>query len=219
MNLEHARFNMIEQQIRPWDVLNETVLDAFRFLPREKFVPAQWFNLAFADIEIPIGQGEFMMHPRIEARMLQALAIKSTDSCLEIGTGSGFVTACMAHLGEHVDSIDIYSEFSKRAEERLNTIEITNFNLYNDDAGQGWQGNPDKLYDVIAVTGSLPAYLAVFEQRLKENGRLFIVTGTKNNMHALLITREQEDEFNRQVLFETRLNPLSGTEPAATFEF
>lgn len=219
MNLEHARFNMIEQQIRPWDVLNETVLDTFRFLPREKFVPVKWFNLAFADIEIPIGKGEFMMHPRIEARMLQALNILPTDSCLEIGTGSGFMTACMAHLGEHVDSVDIYSDFSKQAEAHLNTIEITNFNLYNDDAGQGWQGNADKQYDVIAVTGSLPEYIPAFEQRLKQNGRLFIVTGEKSAMHALLITRETEDNFSRKVLFETRLNPLSGTEPAASFEF
>ena len=219
MNLETARFNMIEQQIRPWDVLDKTVLDTFRFLPREKFVPAQWFSMAFADIEIPIGEGEFMMHPRIEARMLQALAIKPTDSCLEIGTGSGFITACMAHLGKHVDSIDIYSKFSKRAEERLDTIEITNFNLYNDDAGQGWQGNPDKQYDAIAVTGSLPVYSTAFEERLKPNGRLFMVTGTKNNMHALLVNRNEDNEFERQVLFETRLNPLIGTEPTTTFEF
>ena len=219
MNLEHARFNMIEQQIRPWNVLDETVLDTFRFLPREKFVPAKWFNLAFADIEIPIGNDECMMHPRVEARMLQALNIQTTDSCLEIGTGSGFITACMAHLGQHVDSIDIYSEFSKRAEQRLNTIELTNFNLYNDDAGQGWQGNTDKQYDVIAVTGSLPEYIPAFEQRLRKTGRLFIVTGTSNNMHALLITREEDNTFKRKVLFETRLNPLSGTEPSATFEF
>ncbi len=219
MNLEHARFNMIEQQIRPWDVLNKTVLDTFRFLPREKFVPAKWFNLAFADIEIPIGNGECMMHPRVEARMLQALNIQTTDTCLEIGTGSGFITACMAHLGQHVDSIDIYSEFSRRAEQRLDTIEITNFNLYNDDAGQGWQGNPDKQYDVIALTGSLPDYIPAFEQRLKENGRHVMVTGNNSNMHALLITREEDGAFKREVLFETRLNPLSGTEPAATFEF
>lgn len=219
MNLEHARFNMIEQQIRPWDVLDETVLDTLRFLPREKFVPAKWFNLAFADIEIPLGNGECMMHPRVEARMLQALNIQKTDSCLEIGTGSGFITACMAHLGQHVDSIDIYSEFSRRAEERLNSIEITNFNLYNDDAGQGWQGNTDKQYDVIAVTGSLPKYVPAFEQRLKENGRLFIITGHNNNMHASLITRTNSHTFEHEVLFETRLTPLSGTEPAATFEF
>ena len=225
MNLENARFNMIEQQIRPWDVLSETVLDTFRFLPREKFVPHNWYNLAFADVEIPIGNGEFMMHPRVEARMLQALDISPNDSCLEIGTGSGFITACMAHLGQHVDSIDIDSDFSRLAETRLNTIEITNFNLYNDDAGQGWQGNPDKQYDVIAVTGSVPEYVPAFEQRLKEGGRLFIVTGQKPNMHALLVTRETTGEtngpgeFRREVLFETVLTPLSGTEVAATFTF
>ncbi len=219
MNLEHARFNMVEQQIRPWDVLDETVLETFRFLPREKFVPAKWFNLAFADIEIPIGNGECMMHPRIEARMLQALAIGASDSCLEIGTGSGFVTACMAHLGQHVDSVDIYSEFSRLAEQRLDSLEITNFNLYNDDAGRGWLGNPDKQYDIIALTGALPEYLPAFEQRLNNHGRLFVVTGNPDNMHALLVTREEENTFKREVLFETQLNPLSGTEPSAIFKF
>lgn len=219
MNLEHARFNMIEQQIRPWDVLNETVLDTFRFLPREKFVPAEWQNLAFADIEIPIGKGERMMHPRVEARMLQELAIKPEDSCLEIGTGSGFVTACMTHLGKHVDSIDVYSDFSKLAEQRLESLNITNFNLYNDDASQGWQGNTDKQYDVIAITGSVPEYVSAFEERLNKGGRLFIITGTTPAMHALLVTREDDQEFSRTVLFETSVTPLLGAEPTETFEF
>ncbi|MEZ5537441.1 MAG: protein-L-isoaspartate O-methyltransferase [Thiolinea sp.] len=219
MSPEHARFNMVEQQIRPWNVLNETVLDTFRFLPREKFVLPEWRNLAFADVEIPIGNHEFMMHPRVEARMLQELAIKPTDHCLEIGTGSGFVTACMAHLGLHVDSVDIYSDFSRQAEQRLESIEITNFNLYNDDASQGWQGNSDKQYDVIAVTGSLPEYITAFEERLNIGGRLFIVTGTAPAMHALLITRDDENEYSRTASFETSLKALSGSELPQAFEF
>ncbi|MEZ5447724.1 MAG: protein-L-isoaspartate O-methyltransferase [Thiolinea sp.] len=219
MNLERARFNMIEQQIRPWDVFNQTVLDTFRFLPREKFVPSRYSHLAFADLEIPLGKGEYMMHPRVEARMLQELAIQPGDHCLEIGTGSGFVTACLAHLGQHVDSIDIRGDFSALAEERLNAIEITNFNLYNDDASQGWQGNSDKLYDVITVTGSLPEYVPAFEQRLQPGGRLFMVIGQKPAMHALLIRRDDEQEFSRKVLFETVLRPLIHAERSAVFEF
>ena len=219
MNMEQARFNMIEQQIRPWDVLDQTVLDTFRFLPREKFVPNEYSNLAFADMEIPLGREEFMMHPRVEARMLQELTIKPTDSCLEIGTGSGFMTACLAHLGEHVDSVEIYSDFSIIAEERLSQVGITNFSLYNDDAHSGWQGNNDKEYDIIAVTGSVPEYIDAFEQRLSIGGRLFITVGTGYLMHALLIQRENEQTFNRTVLFETRLNALLGAEPAENFSF
>nr|CAA6830340.1 MAG: Protein-L-isoaspartate O-methyltransferase (EC [uncultured Thiotrichaceae bacterium] len=219
MNPEHARFNMVEQQIRPWGVLHETVLNTFRFLPREKFVLPKWKNLAFADIEIPIDKGQTMMHPRVEARMLQELAIQPTDHCLEIGTGSGFVTACLAHLGQHVDSVELYSKFSHLAEARLNTVDITNFDLYNDDASQGWQGNSDKQYDVIAVTGSTPEYVTAFEERLNIGGRLFIISGKQPAMHALLVTREDENEYSRTAIFETSLKPLLGSESIESFEF
>ncbi|PID99884.1 MAG: protein-L-isoaspartate O-methyltransferase [Thiothrix nivea] len=219
MNPEHARFNMVEQQIRPWSVLGETVLDTFRFLPRENFVPPQWRYLAFADTEIPIGHHETMMHPRVEARMLQELAVCPSDYCLEIGTGSGFVTACLAHLGRHVDSVDIHSDFSRQAEQRLNGIEITNFSLYNDDASQGWQGHSDQQYDVIAVTGSVAEYIPAFEERLTIGGRLFIVSGNAPAMHALRVTRDAKDEYSRHVIFETSLKPLLGSEPVQNFIF
>ena len=219
MNLEQARYNMVEQQIRPWDVLDQTILDAFQFLPREKFVPTNWSNLAFADIEIPLGKGDFMMHPRVEARMLQALDTHSSDSCLEIGTGTGFITACLAHLGEHVDSVDIRRDFSVLAEQQLHACNITNFNLYNDDASAGWQGLPDKQYDVIAVTASIPTYHTEFEQRLTPGGRLFIVVGQAPAMQAMLITREDEDNFRHEVIFETYLTPMIGTELSPGFEF
>ena len=219
LNLDRARTNMVEQQIRPWAVLNQTVLDAFRFLPREKFVPAQWQNLAFADTEIPLGHGEKMMFPRIEARMLQELNIQSTDECLEIGTGSGFVTACLAYLSKHVDSVDLYADLSQQAEKNLHAANISNFNLYIDDAGYGWEGNSGKQYDVIALTGSLPEYNPVFEQRLKVGGRLFVIVGQAPTMHAMLIEREEPNHFERHVLFETVLKPLEGTEPAPQFQF
>ncbi len=219
MNLEYARLNMIEQQIRPWAVLDQTTLDTLRFLPREKFVPPAWYKLAFADIEIPLGHGESMMHPRVEARMLQALRIQTDDQCLEIGTGSGFVTACMAQMSEHVDSIDLYRDFSKQAELNLAAQGITNFNLYTDDAAQGWNGLPGKHYDVIAVTGSVPEIAQAFEQRLAIGGRLFVVVGQRTAMHALLVTRDSEDEFSRKTLFETHLKPLTGSETPPSFHF
>lgn len=219
LNLDRARTNMVEQQIRPWAVLNQTVLNTFRFLPREKFVPAQWQNLAFSDIEIPLGHGEAMMFPRIEARMLQDLDVQPNDECLEIGTGSGFVTACLAHMGKHVDSVDLYADLSQQAEKNLHSVDINNFNLYIDDAGYGWEGNPGKQYDVIAVTGSIPQYHTGFEQRLNVGGRLFVIVGLAPTMQAMLITREDHSQFNRQVMFETVLKALDGTEPAMKFQF
>lgn len=219
LNLDRARNNMVEQQIRPWAVLNQTVLNTFRFLPREKFVPVQWQSLAFADTEIPLAHGEAMMFPRIEARMLQDLDVQPNDECLEIGTGSGFVTACLAHLGKHVDSVDLYADFSQLAEKHLHAIDINNFNLYIDDASYGWEGNAGKQYDVIAVTGSIPEYNTAFEQRLTVGGRLFVIVGQAPTMHAMLITREDHRQFNRQVLFETVIKALDGAEPPAKFHF
>jgi protein-L-isoaspartate(D-aspartate) O-methyltransferase len=219
LNLDRARTNMVEQQIRPWAVLNQTVLNTFRFLPREKFVPTQWQNLAFADTEIPLLHGESMMFPRVEARMLQDLDVQPNDECLEIGTGSGFVTACLAHMGKHVDSVDIYADLSQQAEKALHSVDINNFNLYIDDAGYGWEGNPGKQYDVIAVTGSIPSYIPAFEQRLNVGGRLFIIVGKSPTMQAMLVTREDQSQFDRRVLFETVLKPLDGTEPQPEFRF
>ncbi len=182
MNLEHARFNMIEQQIRPWDVLNQTILETFGFIQRELFVPKAHKALAFADVEIPIGHGEHMMFPRMEARMLQALNISPEDTCLEIGTGSGFVTACLSHLSKHVDSVDIYEDFIRQAEERLHSLKLRNHTLHTADALRDWAS--DKHYDVIAVTGSIPAYLPRFEAQLAPGGRLFIVVGHGAAMQA-----------------------------------
>lgn len=217
MNLEQARFNMIEQQIRPWDVLNETVLSTIGFIPRENFVPPVHRKLAFADIEIPLGHDEYMMHPRIEAKMLQALAITKNDTCLEIGTGSGFVTACMAHLSKHVDSVDIHEAFTRQAEERLLEMEMKNYSLHTGNAMRGWTSG--QLYNVIAVTGSVPVYVARFEEQLAPGGRLFIVVGTGANMQAMLVTRQENGEYTRTNLFETSLKALDGASSGSTFVF
>jgi protein-L-isoaspartate(D-aspartate) O-methyltransferase len=209
-NMEQARFNMIEQQVRPWDVLDQTVLDTIGFIPRENFVPRAHKALAFADVEIPLGHGECMMPPRLEARMLQSLDISPDDICLEIGTGSGFVTACMAHISKHVDSVDIHEDFIRQADEHLLANGLKNYSLDTGDALGSW--TTKKRYNVIAVTGSIPAYLPRFEEQLAPGGRLFIVVGTAPAMQAMLVTRQDDGEFSRTVLFETRLTPLVGAD-------
>lgn len=217
MNLEQARVNMIEQQIRPWGILDETVLEAFGFIPRETFVPTEYQQLAFADVEIPIGNGESMMFPRVEARMLQTLAVTPDDHCLEIGTGSGFVTACLAHLSKHVDSVDIHEDFTRQAEARLLAQGLKNYSLHTGDALRSWSST--QLYNVIAVTGSLPSYIPRFEEQLAPGGRLFVIVGTAPAMEAMLITRQLDGEFTRVPLYETSLKALVGATPNPRFTF
>lgn len=213
--MEQARFNMIEQQIRPWDVLDLTVLDIMRRIPREKFVDATQVRLAYADIELPIGHGEAMMHPRVEGRMLQELAIDVDDSCLEIGTGSGFVTACLAHMANDVHSIDTHQDFIDKAQQRLQDSHINNIELEVKDAFT--ELDTSRQYDAIAVTGSVPEYTPHFEPMLKRGGRLFMVVGTEPAMHATLVTRTGKDEFTRVSLFETVLQPLQGVTAPKSF--
>lgn len=208
MNLEQARFNMIEQQIRPWEVLDPKVLDVLAKVPREEFVPKAYRHLAFADMEIPLGHGEAMMAPRIEGRMLQALDVQPTDVALEVGTGSGYITACLARLAGQVYSVEIVEEFKLAAQKRLAALGITNASLRTGDAALGWKQQP--RYDVIAVTGSLPVYHEGFESSLALGGRLFVVVGEPPVMEAMLVTRVGEREFARIKLFETCLKPLTG---------
>lgn len=216
MNMEQARFNMIQQQIRPCEVLDDSVLRVMGELPRDAFVDEQQKILAYADIQVPIGHGESMMHPRIEGRMLQELAIQNTDSCMEIGTGSGYVTACMANLGKKVYSIDIHADFLQAAQARLDEQNIANVHLENRDALTELDSR--KRFDVIAVTGSLPEYITLFEQMLNPNGRLYITVGTTPIQHAMLITRDG-DNFVRSSLFETELKALQGVEEKSGFTF
>lgn len=173
-NFELARHNMIEQQIRPWDVLDQQVLDTLAQLPREDFVPARYRNLAFGDIAIPLGQGEFMLKPNVEARILQALALRPTDQVLEIGTGSGYLTAGLARLAGAVVSVDIVPDFVETARRQLKAHGFDNVALYVGDASCGWG---ERRYDAIAVTGSVPTVAEVWRQSLNLGGRLFIVAG------------------------------------------
>ncbi len=215
MNIEQARFNMVEQQIRTWEVLDQQVLDLMAEVPREDFVPAAYRNLAFADTCIPLGHGQSMMVPRVEARMLQALQVERDDRILEVGTGSGFVTALLARLGGHVTSIEIVEALSSSARTKLDAHGIENFDLYTGDASHSWERAAP--YDVIAVTGSLPAPEDRFQNNLAVGGRLFVVVGREPAMQALLITRNSESQWASECLFETVLPPLVGVEEPERF--
>lgn len=215
MNLEQARHNMIVQQIRPWDVADDQVLDLMMRTPREDFVPLQYRNLAFTDTALPIGHGQVMMPPRLEARMLQALAVQPDESVLEIGTGSGYVTALLAQLARHIYSVELVPELKQAAERRLAAHGLSNITLDEGDAAAGWPRHGS--YDVIAVTGSLPELPPELQQGLNVGGRLFVVVGEEPAMQALLITRLGENEWARESLFETVLPPLRNARRASRF--
>jgi protein-L-isoaspartate(D-aspartate) O-methyltransferase len=216
-NIEQARSNMIEQQVRPWEVLDQAVLDVMAAIPRERFVPQQYRKLAFADLEIPLGHDQVMMSPKVEGRMLQALDIQPSDRILEIGTGSGYTAACMARLGGKVESVDIFEDFTQRARENLLGIELNEVNLQTGDAVKGWRN--EMRYDVIAVTGSLPEYDRCFEHSLEIGGRLFMIVGELPVMEAMLILRVGQQDFYRDRIFETAIPALMHATRAPEFIF
>lgn len=212
MNLEQARFNMVEQQVRPWEVLDQQVLDRLAVVPREDFVPPAFRNLAYADIQIPIGQGQVMLPPNVEGRLLQALALEASDTVLEIGTGTGYLTAVIAGLAGHVHSVDIFPELQRLAEYHLKNV-----SLEVGDAARGWPREGG--FDAIAITGSLPGLPKAFPEALKVGGRLFAVLGRAPVMEAVCIIRMGEQEWSREGLFETVIPPLLHSEPAPKFTF
>jgi len=206
LNLQQARENMVLQQIRTWDVLDQRVLDLLEAMPREDFVPETYRRLAYADIGIPLGLSEFMMNPKVEARMLQALDVQTHESVLEIGTGSGFVTALLASLARYVYSVELHPGLLEAATRRLAEHGIINVNLATGDAARGWS-NCGQV-DVIAITGSLPVLPETFQDILTIGGRLFAIVGDSPAMTAKLITRVSDTEFRSENLFETDLPPL-----------
>lgn len=217
MNIEQARFNMIEQQIRPWDVLNQVVLDLLTQVKREDYVPPMYRTLAFVDMEIPLGHGEAMMSPKLEARILQELAIKKTDLILEVGTGSGYLTALLAQLGRHVHSVDIVPEFKTLASAKLQAHGISNTSLEVGDASRGWSRHGK--YDVIVITGSTPVLPDTFMQDIKIGGRLFAITGDAPAMTAQLITCIADGAYNTVTLFETSVPTLKNAVQPERFVF
>lgn len=218
MELAQARFNMIEQQIRPWDVLDQRVLDLLEILPRDDFVSETNKSLAYADVSIALEHGEVMMPPKVEARLVQALNIKDSEQVLEVGTGSGYVTAMLAKLAAHVTSVDIHEDFLAQAQSRLEAHGISNVTLEHGDASKGWHVD-EATYDVIAVTGSLPQYIDAFQKSLNVGGRLFVIAGQAPIMEALLVTRVTMGEWVKQSLFETDLAPLQNASTPSPFVF
>ena len=216
---EPARFNMIQQQIRPWDVMDERVLSVMMEISREQFVPDAYRGLAYADIEVPIGTGQTMLAPRIVARMLQALDVQPGCSVLEIGTGTGYVTACLAALGGKVVSMELDSDLVAQARENLENEGVGKVDLYEGDALAGpVTGAP---FDIVAVTGSLPseAVLPDLQAQLSNGGRLFAVVGEDPVMEALLVTRTGHREFRRESLFETSVPALANVPEPEHFSF
>ena len=211
MNTDFARQQMVEQQIRAWDVLNADILDVLKNVPREQFVPTGYESLAFADTEIPIGHGQKMMTPTLEGRVLQALKLDASDSVLEIGTGSGFLAACMARLAGSVTSVEIHAELLAVAAANLEDSGIGDVELLEMDATQVL---PDATFDAIAVTGSLQNFDPRFVQALNPDGRLFVVVGDAPAMDARLVKRTGDNEWETESLFETELQPLvNGSTP------
>lgn len=215
--IEAARFNMVEQQIRPWEVFDKQVLDLMGEAPRHEYVPPAYRNLAFADMHIPLGQGREMMPPKVEARALQALEIQPGDVVLEIGTATGYLTSLLAALGSTVYSVDSDAGLSRLAAENLHRHGIDNATLDVGDAVNGWPAHAP--YDVIVINGSLPELPEGFGRSLRIGGRMFAVVGTAPVMEARLIQRVGDHNFSEVVLFETDLAPLPGVRPPDRFEF
>ncbi len=217
MNLEQARHNMVEQQIRPWEVLDQDVLDLLYAVPREEFVPAVYRNLAFSDLEVPIGEGERMWAPKIEARALQALAIRRTDRVLEIGTGSGYLTALLARRAAQVCSVELRPALAAFGRANLERHGVDNVTLATGDAARGYaKGAP---FDLIVLTGSTPVLPQAFLDSLAPGGRLFAVVGEAPVMTAKVITCAAPGSYRIAELFETVLAPLANCVQPARFTF
>jgi protein-L-isoaspartate(D-aspartate) O-methyltransferase len=217
MNIEQARFNMIEQQIRPWDVLDPQVLDLLFVVKREDFAPAAYRNLAFADMEIPLGDGQVMLAPKIEAKMLQELGIKKTDKVLEIGTGSGYMAALLAARAEHVVTVECRPALAAMAGKNLENAGVTNVTIEVGDGINGWSSRAP--YDAIVVSGALASVPAALLAQLRVGGRLAVVVGEAPVMEAQLITCTGEGVFQTVNLFETVIPALTGAEAKSSFSF
>ncbi len=221
MNLEQARVNMIEQQIRTWDVLDNEVLKTLVAVRREAFVPAAYQSLAFVDTEIPLPGGENMLSPKLEARLLQQASIGDTESVLEIGTGSGYMAALLAHHARHVTSIEILPELKSLAEQNLLAYGVANVNVELGNGAHGWAGSGSRAapWDVIMISGALPVLPRVFLEQLSVGGRLLAIIGEAPVMSACLFTRTAHDAWSEVRLFETCIKTLREAEAPSAFHF
>lgn len=221
MNIEQARFFMIEQQIRPWDVLDLGILETLKIVKREEFVPAVYKDLAFADSEIPLPCGENMLTPKFEARILQEAAIKKHENVLEIGTGSGYMAALIAYKARHVTTVEIEPELKALAEKNLANNRVTNVNVVLGDGAQGWTGTGSSAapYDVIIASASLPVVPPALLEQIKVGGRLLAVVGEAPVMSAQIITRVSDIAYNTINLFETNIKALRNAATPSHFKF
>lgn len=217
MNIEQARFNMIEQQIRPWNVLDQEVLDLLHVVKREQFVPAAYQNLAFADVEIPLPGGDAMLAPKFEARILQDIGVRKHETVLEIGTGSGYMAALLAHRAAKVTTVEINPENAELAKKNLAAAGIHNVTVETGNGAKGWdKGAP---YDVIVVSGALEVLPEAILQQLKIGGRVAAIVGQAPAMEVSIITRTGENAYSKVNLFETNVRYLSGAPVPSHFQF
>lgn len=219
MDFDEARFNMVEQQVRPWDVLDARVLSVIGNLPREKFVPEKYHNLAYADTRIPLSEHSKMLNPNIAGRILQHIDVQPDELVLEIGTGSGYITACLASLARHVDTVEIDEDLVEIAEANLEALGFDNVTVSEGDGLDGWARK--RFYDVIVLNGSMPEIPEPYKNLLGVGGRLFVVTGDAPVMTAQLVTRTAKNKWEVENLFETSIDRLSGTDekPEEDFSF
>jgi protein-L-isoaspartate(D-aspartate) O-methyltransferase len=216
MHTEAAREQMIEQQVRAWDVLDEHVLAILRAVPRERFVPGEQRFLAFADVEITLPHAQHMLRPSVAGRLLQALALSGCERVLEVGSGTGYVTACLAASSRAVRSVEIFPDLAEAATANLAGLSVDNAQVVNEDA---MQIRADTRYEAIALTASLPQYDGRWERQLEIGGRLFVVVGEAPIMEARLVRRLSEDTWTAESLFETIIDPLVNAKRPEEFSF
>ena len=217
MNIEQARFNMIEQQIRPWNVLDQEVLDALHIVKREQYVPVACASLAFADTEIPLGNGASMFNPKVEARILQELQLKKHENVLEIGAGSGYMAALLANKSRHVTTIEINPALKEMAQQNLANANVSNVTVELGNGSEGWAtGAP---FDVIVISGALEVLPEVFLKQLKVGGRIAAIVGVAPVMQCVIITRVAETAYDTVQVFETNIKALASAPQPSHFEF
>jgi protein-L-isoaspartate(D-aspartate) O-methyltransferase len=217
MDIKQARKNVIEQQIRPWGGLNVRANQALSDIPRENFVPEEYLNLVFADIEVPLIDGAKMFSPKIEGRILDSLDIQGHETVLEIGTGSGYFTSVLAKLSQSVVTIELDEQLSESAQNKIKDLNLNNITFINDDALA--YNFDNEQYDTIVIGCSLPNKNENFFRLLKPDGKLFMVVGAINQMQATLVQRTNENEWQSKSLFETHLDYMKGAEPSVKFSF
>ncbi|ASU40551.1 protein-L-isoaspartate O-methyltransferase [Herbaspirillum sp. meg3] len=215
MNIEQARFNMIEQQIRPWNVLAQDVLDLLTVVKREEFVPAAYRSLAFFDTEIPLPGGENMLAPKVEARILQEANVKKHEQVLEIGAGSGYMAALLAYKARHVTTVEIDPDLKTLAEKNLSAYGVTNVSVELGNGAQGWQGE----YDVIVISGALPFLPDAFLKQVKVGGRILAIIGEAPVMSLQVITRTSDQVYDTVTVFELMAKPLHSATEHSHFTF